>query len=67
MDTRLFLFLYDKKVFRYRGNGKDEYFFAELPLGFIFGAMWFILLFFAGITSSGVGFFWSWGGDLSQP
>jgi SNF family Na+-dependent transporter len=26
--------------------------FQKLPLGFIFGAMWFILLFFAGITSS---------------
>ncbi|MDH5405935.1 MAG: sodium-dependent transporter [Candidatus Aminicenantes bacterium] len=26
--------------------------FQKLPLGFIFGTMWFILLFFAGITSS---------------
>ena len=26
--------------------------FQKLPLGFVFGAMWFILLFFAGITSS---------------
>jgi SNF family Na+-dependent transporter len=26
--------------------------FQKLPLGFIFGAMWFLLLFFAGITSS---------------
>jgi NSS family neurotransmitter:Na+ symporter len=26
--------------------------FQKLPLGFLFGAMWFILLFFAGITSS---------------
>ena len=26
--------------------------FQKLPLGFLFGAMWFLLLFFAGITSS---------------
>lgn len=26
--------------------------FQKLPLGFMFGAMWFVLLFFAGITSS---------------
>ena len=26
--------------------------FQKLPLGFIFGAMWFLLLFFAGVTSS---------------